>query len=204
MDLLSYLQQFFLTRAQLIDAAGCTEAELTAWQEAGLMPQPSYRLALSLGCASFFGQHQEQHQLEFYARGYPAWIGLLQRGADAYGHFARRYRARLLELPLRSGAAKLNAGLEAHLRDEWGHFLAGTYGLCTRTGLPEQIAEKELAVAVITELTAMPEPSLHMLKQAVDLLDAASSPFAPHERARSSRHRLVDQVRQRYGLAAEN
>lgn len=204
MDLLTYLQRLFLTRAQLIDAAGCTEAELAAWQEAGVMPRASYRLSLALGCDSFFGHHDAVEHVEFYARGYPAWIGLLQGGADAFDHFARRYRARLQDLPLRSGAAKLNAGLEAHLRDEWGHFLAGTYGLCTRTGLPEQIAEKELAVAVIHELTARPEPDIQLLKQAVDLLDAASSPFAPHERARSSRHRLVDQVRLRYGLAAEN
>lgn len=204
MNLLTYLQTHFLTRAQLVDAAGCTDAELSAWQEAGVMPRASYRLALAVGCDSFFGHHDEDANVEFYARGYPAWIGLVQSGADAFGHFARRYRARLRELPLHSGAPKLNAGLEAHLRDEWGHFLAGTYGLCTRTGLPEQIAEKELAVAVINELTATAEPDLHVLQRAVDLLDAASSPFAPHERARSSRRRLVDQVRLRYGLAAEN
>ncbi|HZX28404.1 MAG TPA: DUF6058 family natural product biosynthesis protein [Telluria sp.] len=204
MNLLTYLHTHFLTRAQLIDAAGCSDAELAAWQETGVMPRASYRLALTLGCDSFFGHHDEAEHIEFYARGYPAWIGLLQGGADAFGHFTRRYRARLQSLPLRSAAAKLNADLDAHLRDEWNHFLAGTYGLCTRTGLPEQIAEKELAIAVINELTAAPDPDRVRLKQAVDLLDAASSPFAPHERARSSRHRLVDQVRLRYGLAAVN
>jgi hypothetical protein len=33
------------------------------------------------------------------------------------------------------------------------------------------------------------------LAGAVDLLDAASAPFAPHEVARSSRRRYVDEVR---------
>jgi hypothetical protein len=32
-------------------------------------------------------------------------------------------------------ADKLAAGLEAHMEQEWRHFLAGTHGLCTRSGL---------------------------------------------------------------------
>jgi hypothetical protein len=117
--------------------------------------------------------------------------------------FARRYRAALSALPLRTNDPKLNAGIETHLRDEWGHFLSGTYGLCTRSGLPEDIAAKELAICVIKELTAQEnaDPDRARLAAAVDLLDRASSPFAPHERARSSRHRYVDLMRQRYGLA---
>ncbi|HHC6670918.1 TPA: DUF6058 family natural product biosynthesis protein [Vibrio parahaemolyticus] len=31
-------------------------------------------------------------------------------------------------------------------------------------------------------------------------MDNASSPFAPHERLNSSRHRLVNEVRQKYKL----
>jgi hypothetical protein len=38
------------------------------------------------------------------------------------------------------------------------------------------------------------------LRVAVDLLDSVSAPFAPHEVARSSRHRYVDEVRKTYGL----
>ena len=116
--------------------------------------------------------------------------------------FARRYRAALAALPLTTDDPRLGAGLEAHFGDEWGHFLAGTYGLCTRSGLPEDIAAKELAVCVIRELTAddRATPDRERLRQAVDLLDRASTPFAPHERARSSRHRYVGAVRMKYGL----
>jgi hypothetical protein len=117
--------------------------------------------------------------------------------------FARRYCEALAVLPLMSGDPKLNDGFDAHLRDEWRHFLDGTYGLCTRSGLPEDIAAKELAICVIRESLEGGAPDLARLRAAVDLLDRASSPFAPHERPRSSRHRYVDELRVRYGLDAK-
>jgi hypothetical protein len=169
------------------------------------MPRPSYRLQLGIRCASFFGEHEEERALDYYAPGYPSWIGVLEATVDdPFAVFARRYREALRALPLTTGDPKLGAGLDAHLADEWGHFLAGTYGLCTRSGLPEDIAAKELAICVIKELSADDGPGLDLerLRQAVDLLDRASTPFAPHERARSSRHRYVDAMRLKYGLSA--
>jgi hypothetical protein len=203
MDLITYLDTHFLTRAQLLDLAALGDAELGQLQRAGAVPRPSYRLALDLACDSFFGLHEEHVAREYYARGTPAWIGAVRAAPDAaFACFAQRYRARLAQLELRSSAPKLNDGLDAHLRDEWQHFLSGTYGLCTRTGLPEQIAEKEAAICVITELVEHGDSP--RLRAAVALLVRASSPFAPHERARSSRRRLVEDVRLRYGLSSEN
>ncbi|MCA1856578.1 hypothetical protein LE190_11690 [Massilia oculi] len=205
MELIDYLNTHFLTRAQLLAASGIDGARLDALTSAGGMPQPSYRLQLDVRCASFFGEHVEAHTVDYYAPGTPSWIGVLEAGTeDPFTVFARRYRAALAALPLATRDAKLGDGLDAHLREEWGHFLSGTYGLCTRTGLPEDIAAKELAICVIKELTADQQraPELERLRQAVDLLDRASTPFAPHERARSSRHRYVDAVRSHYGLAA--
>lgn len=203
MELLDYLTRHFLTRAQLLAASGITSNRLDALIEGGAMPRPSYRIALGVRCASFFGEHDEAHTAEYYAPGYPSWIGVLDATVeDPFAVFARRYRAALAALPLQTMDPKLGAGLDAHLQDEWGHFLAGTYGLCTRSGLPEDIAAKELAICVIKELTAdeAAAPDLERLRQAVDLLDRASTPFAPHERARSSRHRYVDAMRLKFGL----
>ncbi|MGZ3184309.1 MAG: DUF6058 family natural product biosynthesis protein [Telluria sp.] len=200
MDLITYLTTHFLTRAQLLDACAAGDAELAALQDGGKMPRASYRLAVQLDCTSFFGQHHAETSLEFHARGYASWLGILRGGcADPYAVFCARYRGALEAQPLRTRAARLNEGLEMHLREEWRHFLDGTYGLCTRTGLPEQIAEKELAIAVIQEEMAHGGPQL---RAAVDLLDAASSPFAPHERERSSRERYVNALRRRF--AAED
>ncbi len=212
MELIRYLNEGFFTEAQLLAASGTDLAQLTALQRRGVMPQASYRLKLELACDSFFGPHSEQASVDYYAKGYASWIGIVQtlaRDADAHDAFAARYRSRLEQLRVAGvGSAhdKLNAGLDQHLEDEWRHFLSGTYGLCTRSGLPEDIAAKEVAIAIIKDITEQRQtPALGgaeraSLTVAVDLLDAASNMFAPHERARSSRHRLIDQTRQTYAL----
>lgn len=197
MELIHYLQHHFLTREQLLRAAGIEGARLDALQQAGSAPRPSYRLRLRIACESFFGPHGEEHGIDYYARGYAQWIAALPTTGEPFGLFAGRYRAALGALPLATDAG---LGQEAHLREEWRHFLEGTYGLCTRSGLPEDIAAKEAAVRAIGALTAAEPVDLARLRVAVDLLDRASSPFAPHERARSSRRRLVDDLRARYGL----
>jgi hypothetical protein len=188
------------------------EARLAALQAAGMMPAASYTLDLAGACDSFFGPHEARERVEYHAKGYVSWLGSLaccETPEQAYALFARRYRARVAGL-LADGHApaddKLHAGLDAHIGQEWASFSNGIYGLCTRSGLPEDIAAKELAVMVINELTAnttradLDDEARRRLARAVDLLDAASAPFAPHERARSSRHRLVDGLRAAYRL----
>ncbi|MCS0613651.1 DUF6058 family natural product biosynthesis protein [Massilia kyonggiensis] len=189
MELIDYLRTHFLTREQLLAACATDTAHLDAFAAAGTMPAPSYRLRVRIDCASFFGDHAETHALDWFAKGDVEWLRMLLEGEpDPYARFAARYRAALDALPLRGLEAT-----DAHLRSEWQHFLAGTYGLCTRTGLPEDIAAKELAIHVIRTLTDDGRPldagERERLAEARDLLDRASSPFAPHERARSSRAR---------------
>lgn len=212
MKLIHYLDSAFFTQEQLLAAAGIDARQLAALQERGAMPQPSYRLRVDIACDSFFGPHSEQASVDYYAKGYASWVGILQALGDAgaaFGVFARRYRARVAQLAdagVVSRHPKLNAGLDAHLQDEWRHFLSGTYGLCTSTGLPEDIAAKEVAIAIIKAITeergerALTVAEHAKLTRAVDLLDAASAQFAPHETARSSRHRLVGQVRKTWRL----
>ena len=210
MNLIDYLNRHFLTRKQLLARTGMADARLDELQQLGMMPRPSYRLRVDLVCDSFFGQHDESHAIDWYAHGYAAWAGLL--GAldgpqQAFEVFAGRYRRRLAQLAaedLLTTADTLTG--EAHIAAEWRHFLEGTYGVCTRAGLPEEIAAKEAAVVLIRELTASGErqelvPAERLrLAAAVDLLDRVSAPFAPHEVARSSRRRYVDEVRKTWSL----
>ncbi len=153
--------------------------------------------------------------MDYYAKGYTSWIGLLQsldNDEGALRVFGERYRARLRQLAaagLCSNADKLNGGLDTPVLDEWTHFLEGTYGLCTKTGLPEDITAKELACVLIHELIdERGQQALSMrericLTLAVDLLYTCSAAFAPHERERSSRQRLIDQVRRDYQLSPQ-
>lgn len=133
--------------------------------------------------------------MRYYAHGTTQWaatVRTLAHEEDGFNMFAGRYLARLEAL---GGAAH-----KPDLREEWRHFLGGTYGLCTRSGLPEDIAAKELAAATIRSLSTHGVAELdgaqrERLLAAIDLLDLASSQFAPHERTRSSRHSLIDALR---------
>jgi hypothetical protein len=196
MELLDYLATHLLTETRLLAATGLDAAALHALQARRMAPQPSYRLHIAVQCDSFFGTHGEAAAVHWYGIGTPAWIGAVQGldsedGAEAL--FARRYLARLHALA---------PDAQADIKAEWCSFLDGTYGLCTVSGLPEDIAAKEWATATIERLLLEDPAPRDRLRAAVDLLDAASSPFAPHERARSSRQRLVDGVRARLGFLA--
>jgi len=192
MELLEYLSGYFLTEGALLDACAATAAELAELQSRGVMPRASYRLGVAIDCESTFGPHAERHALSFYAKGYASWLGAVRgmSAGDAFALFCARYRR----------APGGGSASDEHLRSEWASFLDGTYGLCTRTGLPEEIVAKETAMVAITALVESPSPDRAKLAAAVDQLDRASSPFAPHERARSSRQRLVNEVRRRYQL----
>lgn len=205
MELIRYLESRFVAREQML--ACCDAVTLERLQMARLMPQPSYRVRLELGCASFFGEHAEQVAVDYYASGYAGWLTLMQTmhsEAQARTVFIDRYRARLAALAAEGLIpSDPEFGGEAHLQAEWNAFLDGTYGACTTSGLPEEIAAKEAAVALIRELTAavdLDDIQRKRLRRAVDLLDRAAAPFAPHEVARSSRRRYVDEVRAAYGF----
>jgi hypothetical protein len=207
MELIRYLERFFWTREQLLAHCAIDAALLAHLQRARVMPQPSYRLRLDLGCQSFFGDHEEQVAVDYYAKGCASWLGLvspLKGEAEARELFFQRYRVRLERLRADGVAPSDPAfGGDAQLHDEWKGFLDGTYGLCTVSGLPDDIAAKEAAIAVIRELTGTGTPddaARAALRRAVDLLDSVAAPFAPHEAARSSRRRYVDEMRAAYGF----
>lgn len=212
MTLQEYLSSYFYTRPQLLAAAQLSESAFEQLQQAAVMPQPSYVLRNTLTCQSFFGEHTEATQTQYYPRQSVEWLNLLAATPErdtVLAVFRTRYRdtiARLRAQGFVTGSTKLGAGLDAHIDEEWAHFMAGTYGVCTRSGLPEDIAGKELAIVIIKEVLGEGEdgqldgPQRQRLTDAVNLLDAASSDFAPHECDRSSRRRLIDDVREKYRL----
>ncbi|HEX6929289.1 MAG TPA: DUF6058 family natural product biosynthesis protein, partial [Gammaproteobacteria bacterium] len=89
---------------------------------------------------------------------------------------------------------------------EYGHWLAGTYGVCTRANTPEAVAVKECMVSNVDHVTqggereTLDDASREKLVRYIRLFDRAAAPFAPFERATSSRHRLCVGVPRRYRL----
>lgn len=208
MDLINYLNNNYYTKQQLLDLAKVNEVELSYFQENKVMPTCSYKLSLSYMSDSFFGEFNHQDEIEYYAKGYVSWIGMLKVTAnlqDVFSIFAQRYTQSISDLKeagYNSNNAKVNSTLDLHIKEEWGHFLNGIYGLCTKSGLPEDIAGKELAILQINEILEQDKAKvdLSQLTKAVNLLDRSSSMFGPHERLKSSRHRLIDEVRREYKL----
>lgn len=207
MELIRYLERYFFTREQLLDRCAIEGAQLARLQAARMAPAPSYRLRLDIGCDSFFGPWAGAAAADYYAKGYVAWIGQLaglDGEAQARALFDRRYMARLDQL--RAGGIAPSApafASDEHLGAEWSAFLDGTYGLCTVSGLPEDIAAKEAAVEVIKETApaaATNAQAKARLSAAVDLLDSVAAPFAPHEVAHSSRQRYVNAMREAHRL----
>ncbi len=198
-DLIDYLSHHFLSEVQLLAAAGIDAPTLRDWQARRMAPLPAYRLRVAVHCDSFFGPYDTEQERHFHASGTPAWLAAVAPLAGeqaAFDLFVSRHHARLHELAPGAGADVAAA---------WASFLDGTYGLCTRAGMPEEIAAKEWSAGTIEAIIAqgvdaVDEQALVKLRHAVDTLDAASSPFAPHERERSSRRRLIDEVREQYRL----
>jgi hypothetical protein len=208
MELINYLNEYYYTKQQLLDLSKISEAELCYFQEKKVMPTCSYKLSLNYSSDSFFGEFNHQNEIEYYSKGYLSWIGMLKVTTDlndVFSVFSQRYAQSISKLKsagYNSKNPKVNTELDLHIEEEWKNFLNGIYGLCTRSGLPEDIAGKELAVLQINELLEIDRESVDLaqLTKAVDLLEQSSSLFAPHERLKSSRHRLINEVRREYKL----
>ncbi|ATG79658.1 DUF6058 family natural product biosynthesis protein [Pseudoalteromonas sp. 1_2015MBL_MicDiv] len=209
MELIKYLNEHFFTKQELLDISKVTERDLVKYQENGMMPKCSYKLSLNLKSDSFFGLHNDEQEIEYYAKGYASWLAIIQslNSTEAiYSVFASRYQLAIENLKQQghsSSNPKIASEFNTHIKEEWSHFLNGIYGLCTKSGLPEDIAAKEFSILEINELSEIGELSTEQTNKltiAVNLLDSASSLFAPHERLKSSRHRLVNEIRRKYKL----
>lgn len=210
MELLDYLKNWFYTKQHLLNLCKISESQLALFQSQQVMPLPSYTLKLDIESNSFCGLYSSTETVEFYAKGYASWLGLLSSlslAESAFDIFAKRYKAQvayLVQQGFQNSFSTQNSEIDIHVKQEWEHFLNGTYGLCTRSGLPEDIASKDLATKQINTLTNsvtkfdLSSLELESLQKAVTLLDESSSLFAPHERLQSSRHRLVNEVRRIY------
>ncbi|MCS3805804.1 hypothetical protein HNO92_003055 [Chromobacterium alkanivorans] len=201
-DLLDYLRAHFLAEPELLARSGVSLETLRGWQQAGAAPWPSYRLALAGEAVSCMGAAALSAESAWYPRGMMCWLGqALAWDGDPErlrAGFEREWRAGLAALELSPAEAELD------LAAAWRDFLAGGYGVCTRDGLPAQIAQKEALVSLIDALTERQsrsglEPAQReRLARAVAWLDAVAAPFAPHERAASSRARCVKLTRRLY------
>lgn len=222
MTSIDYIFQHFLTLDQVAEQSGVPLEKLTALQKANCLPGPAYRLKGSVTVSSLFGEHEEMIPQDYYPHSHVIKARELAEAGDDLAVIASQqeeafktsYKDVLLRMHAKDyGLAHLFtengdvAGKAADqlLDSEWQHYLDGTYGLCTKSAMAEDIAAKEIMITKIKWLIdrlesdeADQEALLPQLKRSVDLLDHISMPFAPHERERSSRGKYIDSVRAKY------
>lgn len=214
--LLNYLYTFYDERREFCEKANIDLAQLAKFEAANLVPKPSYIVQNKLAVKSFVADHTEQQEYCFYLKGQVAWVeqigDLKITTENAARHcFETQYNMaieRFLTSGLGKKIVKIYPRNEWKLSDYaeiWRHFTDGTYGICTRTGLPNEIFLKHIYIRFNEFVTATNRPEeidlelKALLLAVVDDLDVnVESDFAPHEVAQSSRQRCIIDVRNNY------
>lgn len=208
----AYVRSHFLTLDLLADRTGVASEVIAGYIEHRCIPWHSYSITTDISISSFFGPAAGRPvEVWYYASSHIHWIEEtlgrygtrpLRRIAEERGRwFHREYRAEAERI-----APDLipRGQLEVLVESEFERWLDGTYRLCTLTAEPADIARKDLGIARIRALTddgAKPHLTAEereLLRAAVTMVDLATSSFAPHERARSSREKWIHQISRRY------
>ena len=98
MELINYLNDHFYTKQQLLNIVKINGSTLADYQLQDIMPACSYKLNLNYRCDSFFGEHQNITEIEYYAKGYASWLGILAvitNPLDVFNIFSKRYKQRI-------------------------------------------------------------------------------------------------------------
>ena len=212
MAMKDYLQSRYCTAEVIAARSGMSLAEFDRLVGDGVIPQPSYIILPDRAVSAVFGDLPTDGAApgRYFAPSQAAWIArALDTGAGGLEASFRDRMAEALAEADRSifrltdsfdeGGLRL-PGLDARINDMWDSFVKGVFALCVVNGDCEAaIARKEILQEKLTALTAegtsidgMPEEELERL---IDDYAAAAMPFAPSEYARTSRKRLVDDLR---------
>lgn len=222
-ELDAYLAKHYLRAEQLAAAAALTVAQLDALIAQQLAPMPAYEVSEGRLRSFVFGDMAAPGAVagRFFPPAQLAWISLArqtraqgdiqQAQAQLQQQFAARYGAALAVLNLTTwrlpdcfddtGAA-IADGLRARTDSAWRYFLNGTFSLCVANPVSEaHIATKEVLQEKLVQLsdngskTSYTAQELALLPALIDAYAAAAMPFSPVEYVKSSRKRLVEDLR---------
>ena len=213
--LLNYLYEKYYERSKFCAVANIDLNKLDVLEAAHLVPKASYILDIDLQAKSFVVEYQKEQKYQFYLPGQIEWLAQIADKNISTENAARHYFETQYGLAIDGFlASELGAKIvEIYPQSQWDlsdysetwmHFLNGTYGLCTRTGLPREIFLKHIYIRFVEFVTEANRPNeikpdlLGLLSEAVDALDKVESDFAPHEVAQSSRQRCIINIKKDY------
>jgi uncharacterized protein DUF6058 len=222
----TYLQAHYLSAPRFAAACAISTCTLSALVDDGLVPRSAYVVTVNGTLLSAaFGEMPAPAAMpgEYHHPGHVAWVAIalqLQRTPDARDarallgkRFRSRFAAALAGLDRRlhrltdsfdDGGNPVREGLARRTASAWKNFIGGVYGVCVvDPSNVASIARKEVLQEALTDATAngsrthFPDDAALHVSQLVEKYAAATMPFAPPEYPRSSRKRLVDDLRTR-------
>jgi hypothetical protein len=225
-DLDCYLYQFFLNSEQLATTCGLSPERLSQLVADELIPAPSYIVSESSVISSFvFGRMEAKGAIDgqYFHPTTSVWVNKAIYAISEFGQagaqielkrqFTKNLKMALSELDksiwrLRDSftddGAVIEEGLQARIDSIWEHFLKGTFGLCVAKPDSERaIARKEILQEKLTELTEngkrehFSKTEVPYFLALIDDFAKATMPFSPIEYSKSSRKRLVENLRAR-------
>lgn len=225
-DLEIYLKNNYRTANELAAACDISVDELDGLVKERLVPQPSYTVnSQDTLISQAFGELPAggASAARYFHPGNAAWItlaldarkesGAEQAHRNLKDRFKRNFIAALQELDkttfrlsdsFTNTGQPIARGLDSRAEKAWDSFLKGVFSLCVADPSSEKaIARKEVLQEALTNLSdsglgadSSPEAKSH----ALDLIGQyaqAAMPFSPPEYPRSSRKRLVEDLRTR-------
>lgn len=224
-DLDRYLRQHFMTADAFASHCGIERDELADLIRRQLVPAPSYVVRDGMLESFVFGAlpAPEAAAGEYFRAEMAAWVAAVRHDVSTHGIEGAQQRVRKmfadpfiaslrssnatvyrLDDAFDANGAPLVDGLEARVASAWEHFLGGTFGLCVANpGSIHDIVRKEVLQEQLAALTdngakmAFAADERRALLTLIDAYASSSMPFSPIEYPRSSRKRLVDDLRAR-------
>jgi hypothetical protein len=205
MSLGFYLQQHFINKSAFASLAGISIERLDELVAAQAVPGPTYTCDQNTVRSAAFGVIACEESLtgEYFRPQCARWARIAAQAT--HGSERAAVLAELtseLRAALQACCDDDAAAVESRIQGYLPHFWDGTFGLCVADpSSGAGIVRKEMLQERLTRLTtngSNPSPagvSQHELLRLIDDYAASAMPFSPAEYERSSRKRLVDDLR---------
>jgi hypothetical protein len=200
----TYLQKHFVDKPTFASILGITVERLDQLIAAKAVPQPTYVCDGNTIGSAVFGVIETEESIygDYFRPECSRWVKIADQAAPGQERDAVfSVLSHELELGLQD-YFKEPEMIEKKIQDFLPYFLNGTFGLCIADpSNGTSIAKKEVLQLQLTKLTengSNPSPagiSNSELLQLIDDYATSSMPFSPAEYERSSRKRLVDDLR---------
>jgi len=216
---IAYIRQHYLSFDEVSRQTGLSIPAIQDLIDKGLIPDASYTIEQQTVITSPLGDQTRQcSKTKYFPKGITHLIVNIiaqPEHAPCKAVFKQNFRRLLISHPDRLFAygnifgrdgELLEAEFEQAFESEWQAYTAGIYGICTLSFTEEDIVRKEIAVKKLIHFhethnhKLLDEAEKQVFLELVQEFDTVAAPFAPYQRAASSRGKYVDSLLTQNGL----